>query len=60
MLFRSADVITENGTMSLYNSISMDSENNNLFAIGIPTQVLIILGGTFGIVTLVGLVNRRK
>ena len=55
-----ADVITENGTMSLYNSISMDSENNNLFAIGIPTQVLIILGGTFGIVTLVGLVNRRK
>lgn len=55
-----AELKTENGTASVYNSITVQSADRQTLDIGIPYQPLIILGGIGAIVILVGLLIRRK
>ncbi|WP_245871757.1 S8 family serine peptidase [Candidatus Nitrosotenuis aquarius] len=55
-----AELKTENGTASVYNTITVQSANRQTLDIGIPYQPLIILGGIGAIIVLVGLLIRRK
>jgi minor extracellular serine protease Vpr len=55
-----AELKTENGTASVYNTIIVESANRQTLDIGIPYQPLIILGGIGAIIVLVGLLIRRN
>jgi len=55
-----AELKTENDTISVYNTIVVESANNKLVDIGIPYQPLIIIGGIGAIIGLVGLLIYRK
>jgi len=55
-----AELKTNNDTISVYNTVSVQSADQRGFDIGIPYQTLTILGGIVSIVVLVGLLIRRK
>ena len=55
-----AELKTNNDTISVYNTVSVQSADQLGFDIGIPHQTLTILGGIVSIVVLVGLLIRRK
>jgi minor extracellular serine protease Vpr len=55
-----AELKTDNDTISVYNTITVQSANHQTLDIGIPYQPLAILGGIVAIIGLVGLLIRRK
>ena len=54
-----AELKTENDTISIYNTITVQSANQT-FDIGIPYQPLVILAGVGAVIGAVGLLIRRK